>query len=195
MAKIVKFFYDLETTGLNPKKHGVHQISGCIEVNNMVLEEFNFLVLPNQKAKIEVEALQKCNVTEEQILAYPEMYAVYKKIINMLKKYIDKYDAQDKAWLIGFNNRAFDDVFFRAWFEQNGDTFFGSWFWPDSLDVLVLASQYLIERRSKMPTFKLHRVAAELGLEVDEKKLHDAQYDIHLTRQIYRIVTGIDIEL
>lgn len=195
MAKIIKFFYDLETTGTNPKKHGIHQIAGFIEVNNIVLQEFNFKVRPHPKAKIELEAMQKCNVTEEQILAYPEMYTVYKKLINMLKKYIDKYDSTDKAWLIGFNNRSFDDAFFRAWFEQNGDAFFGSWFWSDSLDALVLASQYLLERRAKMQSFKLHRVATELGLEVDESKLHDAMYDIYLTRQIYRISVGLDIEL
>jgi hypothetical protein len=30
---------------------------------------------------------------------------------------------------------------------------------------------------------------------VDESRLHDANYDIELTRGVYRIVTGIDYEL
>ena len=46
-----------------------------------------------------------------------------------------------------------------------------------------------------MPNFQLHTVAQTLGLEVDESKLHDASYDVLLTRQIYRIVTGREIEI
>ena len=193
--KIVKVFFDLETTGTDHRKHGIHQIAGLIEIDDEVVEHFNFKVAPNPKAQIDQEALTVCAVTEEQIKAYPEMKTVYNAFIKMLGKYIDKYDQKDKAWLIGYNNRKFDDIFLRAWFEQNGDSFFGSWFWTDSLDVLVLSSQYLLNRRKNMPSFKLRRVAKEVGLEVDESKLHDASYDIELTREIYRIVTGLEIEL
>jgi DNA polymerase-3 subunit epsilon len=77
---------------------------------------------------------------------------------------------------------------------QNGDSYFGSWFYAGALDVMVLASQYLIKRRKNMPDFKLKSVAKELGIEVDETKLHDAEYDIYLTRAVYMIVTGLEIE-
>ena len=61
---------------------------------------------------------------------------------------------------------------------------------------MVLASQYLIgQRRKDMPSFKLHRVADELGLFVDKERLHDSMYDVYLTREIYRIVTGLEEEL
>lgn len=46
-----------------------------------------------------------------------------------------------------------------------------------------------------MPNFKLKTVAKELGLDVEDDKLHDARYDVLLTRDIYRIVTNLDIEL
>jgi DNA polymerase-3 subunit epsilon len=36
-----------------------------------------------------------------------------------------------------------------------------------------------------MSDFKLRSVAKQVGIEVDESKLHDAQYDIELTYQIY----------
>lgn len=192
---MIKIFYDLETTGTDKRKHGIHQIAGLVEIDGEVVEEFDFRVKPNPKARIEPEALAKCHVTEEQILAYDDMLTVYKRFVKMLKRYINKYDKKQKAFLVGFNNRHFDDGFLRAWFEQNDDGFFGSWFWSDSLDVLVLASQYLLDRRTDMPSFKLFRVAMEVGLEVDKAKLHDALYDIYLTRQVYRIVTGLDIEL
>ena len=193
--KIIKIFYDLETTGTNVKLHGIHQISGQIEINDIVVEKFNFKVQPNPKAIIEDEAMTVCGVTAETILAYPEMKVVYRQFIQLLGKYIDRYDPKSKSWLVGFNNRKFDDVFLRAWFEQNEDKFFGSWFWSESLDVMVLSCQYLLNRRINMPSFKLKRVALELGIVVDETRLHDGEYDVHLTREIYRVVTCLEIEM
>jgi DNA polymerase-3 subunit epsilon len=37
-----------------------------------------------------------------------------------------------------------------------------------------------------MENFKLKTVAQEMGIEVDESKLHDAKYDLELTYQIYQ---------
>jgi DNA polymerase-3 subunit epsilon len=73
----------------------------------------------------------------------------------------------------------------RSWFVKNGDKYFGSWFWSNSLDVMVLATQKLLSKRAKMENFKLKTVAAEFGITIDEQRLHDAQYDIDLTRYIY----------
>jgi DNA polymerase-3 subunit epsilon len=194
-GEIIKFFYDLETTGVDERKNGIHQISGCIEVDGALMESFNFKVQPNPKAIIDEEALDIGNVTREQINAYPPMRDVYLSLVKLLSKYVDKYNPRDKMYLIGFRNSSFDDKFFRAWFLQNQDAYFGSWFWGNSLDVSIQASEYLINRRAKMLNFKLKTVAKELGLEVDEDRLHDAEYDILLTRDIYRIVSGIEIEL
>jgi DNA polymerase-3 subunit epsilon len=55
---------------------------------------------------------------------------------------------------------------------------------------MVLASEYLLEKRVAMENFKLMTVARAVGIEIDESKLHDAQYDIELTRTIYKIVTN-----
>ena len=192
---IIKVFYDLETTGVDVRKHSIHQIAGLIEVNNEVVEKFNIFSRPHPKALIDEGALKACRKTQEELLSYPDMEHAHKEFKAILGKYIDPFDTKQKAWAVGFNNRYFDDVFLRAWFKQNGDEFIGSWFWVDTLDTLVLASQYLIHRRAAMPSFKQHRVARELGIVVDEDRLHDASYDVELTRGIYRIVTGLDIEL
>lgn len=194
-GSIKKLFYDVETTGVDERKHSIHQISGCVEIDNEIVEYFNFLTRPNPKARIEEEALKVGGVTLEQIQAYPPMEVVFGQLKALLRKYCDPYDKKDKFYLVGFNNRGFDDRFLRAWFEQNEDQYFGSWFWSNSLDVMVQASEYLINRRVNMTDFKLMTVAAEVGLVVDESKLHDAKYDIELTRSIYRIVTGLDYEL
>ena len=187
--KIIKIFYDVETTGVNHRRHGIHQLSGLIEVDGKVKEEFNWYVKPNPKAEIDLMALAASGTSIDDFDMYPEMETVFKEFKKILDRYVNRFDKKEKAWLVGFNNRSFDDDFLRAWFDQNGDTFFGSYFWSDSLDALVLASQFLIHQRKDMPSFKLKRVALELGINVDESRLHDSSYDVQLTREIYNIVT------
>lgn len=181
-------FFDLETTGTNPGKNGIHQISGSIVIDGKVCENFDFHVQPNPRAVIEDEALNVAGVTREQILAYPAMGTVYSQLVAMLGKYVDKFNKKDKFFLVGYNNAAFDNQFLRGFFLQNGDKYFGSWFWSNSIDVMVLASAHLAERRPEMENFKLSTVAKFLGVSVADDSLHNAMYDIELTRAIYDLV-------
>lgn len=186
MSKL--FFYDLETTGTNPGRHGIHQISGEIVIDGKSVETFDFKVQPNPKAQIEDAALAVGGVTREQIMAYPPMGQVYTQIVAMLAKYVNKYDKTDKFHLVGYNNRGFDDNFFRGFFLQNGDNYFGSWFWADSIDVLVLASTFLADRRAELPNFKLATVADFLGIDTTAGKLHDASFDIYVTKAVFDFI-------
>jgi DNA polymerase-3 subunit epsilon len=183
-----KFFFDLETTGVNFWQNGIHQIAAIIEIDGEIVEELDLKVQPNPRAKIEQTALDVGNVTLDQILEYPDMRDVYQDLLKTLGKYVQKFKKQDKFHLVGFNNRQFDDQFLRAWFKQNNDKYFGSWFWSDSQDVMILASRDLEERRSEMKNFKLMTVAREYGIEVDDEKLHDGLYDVRITREIYKLI-------
>lgn len=179
------FFYDLETTGLHYWKHGIHQIAGMIVIDNKIKESFDFKVKPYHKAKIEPEALKIANVNEHQIQGYPTMADVHNQLKNILAKYVDKFDKKDKFIKVGYNNAAFDDPFFRAFFVQCNDKYFGSWFWSVPIDVIVLAMDYFKEERPDMKNFKQATVADKLGILIDESKLHDALYDIEICYQIY----------
>jgi len=178
------FFYDLETTGLDLNKHAIHQIAGAVLVNNK-MEYFNFNVRPFEGALIDTKALEIAKVTKEQIMAYPDMNTVYKQLIELLSTYVDRFNRKDKFFLVGYNNRSFDDPFFRKFFQRNKDKYFGSWFWSVSLDVMPLAGLILKPEIKNMENFKLVTVAKKLGINVDESKLHDARYDIYLTKKIY----------
>ena len=184
-------FYDLETTGVKHWRNGIHQFSGMLESDGEVIEELNYRIQPNPSCTIDEEALKVGGVTMEQVLDYPEMGLVYTELVAILGQYVNKFDKADKIHLCGYNNRSFDDQFFRAWFTQNGDKYFGSWFWPDSIDVMVLASNHLKHERHLMKNFKLSTVAEYLGIEVDQEKLHDAMYDIELTRKVYYMIEGL----
>lgn len=187
MSKI--FFYDLETTGVDCKANGIHQISGAIVIDGETKETFNFKVAPHNAAVIEAKALEVAGVTEQQIKQYEPIRSVYAKIIALLTKYVDKFDRTDKFHLCGYNNAGFDNQFFRQWFFLSGDKYFGSWFWSDTIDVMVLASYKLQHQRYLLPNFQLKTVAGYLGITVDETKLHDALYDIELTQAIYNKVS------
>lgn len=186
-------FFDLETTGTLVNKHGIHQLSGAIVVDGEVKEEFDLRVQPNPKAEIIQEALDVAGVTKEQILSYPPMGIVFSSFIAMLDKYVDRFDKKDKFFLAGYNNASFDNQFLRAWFLQNGDKYFGSWFWSNSIDVMVLATPYLAAKRTEMENFKQGTVAKTLGIQVDDSKLHDALYDIQVCKAIYNIVSPYKI--
>ena len=184
-------FFDLETTGTLPNKHGIHQISGEIVIDGETKETFDFKVRPNPKAEITADALNVGGVTAEQIMAYPPMESVFPQFIDMMDKYVDRFNKKDKFFLAGFNNASFDNQFLRGWFLQNGDNYFGSWFWSNTIDVMVMATPYLAAKRSEMENFKLHTVAKFLGINVSDELLHDAKYDIFLTKSIFDIVSPI----
>lgn len=187
MSKLL--FYDVETTGTDHKAHAIHQISGIIVIDGEKKTEFDFRVAPHPTALIDEEALKVSNVTKDQIMAYEANIMIHKKLLALLGRFCNKFNKLDKYHLVGYNNKGFDNDFFRTFFNHCGDTYYGSWFWADSIDVLVLASDYLQEERSKLTNFQLRTVAAYLGIPVDETKLHDAQYDIWLTWEIYKIVS------
>lgn len=178
-------FFDLETTGTLVNKHGIHQISGMVVIDGEVKETFNLHVQPNPQALIEPAALEVGGVTEAQIKAYPLMGVIYNQFVDMLSKYADRYNKKDKFFLVGYNNASFDNQFLRAWFIQNGDKFFGSWFWANSIDVMVMATPYLADQRADMENFKQGTVAKTLGIAIDDSKLHDALYDIEVCKAIY----------
>lgn len=185
------FLFDLETTGLNAIRHGVHQISGKIIIDGLVKETFDFKVRPKEGALYDPKALEVGKVTEEQLKAYPSMQEVKARLTQMLDKYVSKFDKTDKFFLLGYNNAHFDNEFFRQFFLDCGDKFFGSYFWSNSLDAMVLATPKLILQRKTMTDFKQATVAAALGVTIDESKLHDASYDIELCHAIYDKVCGV----
>lgn len=185
MSKML--FFDLETTGTNPAKNGIHQISGKIIINGNVEDEFNIHIKPNPLAKIEDEALAVAGITSEDLQSdkYVPFNVGYNMFVGHLQPWIDKYDKKDKMFLAGYNVAAFDAPFLRGLFLQNNDPYFGSWFWSATVDVMILAMALLMEDRPKMENFKQGTVAKYLGIDVEDDKLHDAMYDIDICYKIY----------
>lgn len=194
MSKLL--FFDLETTGVKFWRNGIHQIGGIVDIDGQEVERFDIRLAPNPAATIEQEALDVAGVTLEQVQSYQPMEEGYRQLVGILSKYVNKFDKRDKMYLVGYNNAGFDNNFLRALFTQCGDKYFGSWFYPNCMDVYVMVTPFLMGVRNDMENFKLMTVAKTMGIEIDENKLHDATYDIELTRDIfYRIIGKMDVKL
>lgn len=193
---IKHFFFDLETTGLDPKLSGIHQISARLFVDYLKEFEFNVHVRPFPNDQIDPKALEIAGKTIENLKQsdHYSPYKVYKRIIEILSQFCNKFDKTDKIFLCGYNNATFDNPFFRSFFEKNGDKYFDSWFFSGAIDVMTLAAQQLTPVRHLMPNFKLATVAEQLGFAVEEDSLHDAFYDLVLTTNIFEKVTGIQFQ-
>ena len=149
------------------------------------VEPFNFKVQPFPGDEITDKALSVSGTTREQIATYKEHQNVYWDLSDKFDDAVDKYKKTDKMFFVGFN-AIFDMNFMFNWFEKCGDAYFGSYFFYPPIDVAVLAGHALMDRRAQMKDFKLATVAQELDIRIDKTRLHDAMYDIELTRDIYR---------
>lgn len=187
--KLKILFYDLETTGTRYWRSGIHQIAGILDINGEVVDTFNYKVRPNPAAEILDESLAVAGVTRDQVLQYKPMEETYPDLNRRINLHVSRYDKKDKIFLVGYNNAAFDNSFFRAWYKQNGDEYFGAYFWENPTDVYSLVSFLLMRERANLKDSKLKTVCRYFGIEVDETKLHDALYDITLTRDLYYAAT------
>ena len=191
-------FIDVETTGVNPDCNGLTQLSGCVQIDDEVTESFDYFVRPFPQDIIENSALEVTGIDRRQFLppGHPEHLAVpgqvfedpkeiYVRMHTMFKNYVDQYDKSDKFQFIGYNAHSFDMPFMRKFWEKNGDRFFGSWFWYPCLDVMLVWAQILQPVRAELSNFKLATVAKHAGIDVDDSRLHDSQYDIELTRELW----------
>lgn len=183
-----KLWIDLETTGLNPRKHSVVQIAGIVEIDGVHKESFCYKVRPLKGSAVSRQALEVIGSTVEDLKGYPNPPLIKQELLDIFNKYIDPYDKTDKFYFLGYNAR-FDYDFLRAWFEKQLFSYFGSFFWFPPIDIMNMVAHNLMGEREKLINFKLFQVCKYLGIEVKESELHDALYDIELTKQLYERIT------
>ena len=187
-------FLDTETTGLDPKRHGIIQIAAIMDIDGVAVDRINLDIRPASCCACDPAALEVSGKTLEEIKAFPHEADQYRAFCEWLGKHVSKFDRNDKAFFSGYNS-PFDAEFMRAFFDRNGDKYFGSWFWSGTIDVMGLALLKLRGERHAMQNFKLGTVAeAVLGGDVVAEMtskigLHNAMTDIELTREIFRKVT------
>lgn len=180
-----RIFIDIETTGVDPMKHGITQIAAIIPAEGDREERvFTSNVRPFPTDLIDDEALKVTGVSKEDMDSYPLPDEVHKKFKAFMSNFVNPYDRLDKFAFCGYNCQTFDYPFLRKWFEKCGDKYFGSWFWWPTIDIAIKAMD-VVKDRHTYPNFKLTTVCQKVGMEWDEHLAHEALYDIRKTMELY----------
>lgn len=177
-------YFDVETTGIDPKRNGVFQISGMIEVGGQVLKEFNFFCQPPEGTEISSKALEVTGKTVDDLWSYPVPAEAYNKLTFEMSRFVDKYDTKDKFYPCAYNGQ-FDLEFVNQFFIQNGDQYFGSWQNWQLIDPLPMVRMLSYAGELSLPDHKLSTVAKYFGIEIDA---HDAMSDIKATRELVQLL-------
>ena len=185
------FFYDLETTGIDYKINGIIQLGGIVcdlETDGKLvpIDGINLQMQPKDGKKVDLLALEVNGISIEKIQSYMKQEDAFKKFTKFLEKHVDKFNKLDKLKLAGYNNTSFDNDFLRQWFIDNGNKYYGAYFWPDCIDVMCEVSRYLFYYRPILTNFTLGNIGNVLGISTKNEGLHDALYDIKLTFKIFK---------
>lgn len=174
---------DTETTGLNKEKCDIVQIAGIVVIDGEEKERFNLFAQPVNWENIEQDALVTTGMTIEKLKTFPMPQQTYSKFKEILDRYVDKYDKNDKFFIAGHNVQ-FDLEFCKLLFQKQGDKYFFSYFKHQTVDLMHLATILYTAGLIDVESFKLESIAKYLNLE-SKKDLHDASVDIDLTRKCF----------
>lgn len=175
------FFYDLETSGLNPRQDRIMQFAGQrtdLELRP-IGEPYNILVTLNDDTLPAPDALFVTGITPQQTQADGMTEAEFAKLL------VDEVFTEDTV-VVGFNNIRFDDEFIRALFWRTFNDPY-EWAWRDGrsrwdmLDV-VRMTRALRPEGIEWPVVdgkevnKLELITKVNG--IDHFKAHDALSDV-----------------
>lgn len=189
-------FLDTETTGIDSKINGLHQISGAVVINQVIVETFDIKIKPFEGCIIDKKALEINNLTESDLfdIHHIDEKQAYQEFLSILSKYVNKFNKQDKFFLVGYNVH-FDKDFLYQFFVRNNDNYMFSYIWGNHIDVMVLATYKLMDKRHLMENFKQGTLAKSLGFDIKEDNLHDALYDIFVCIGLYCHLTDTKFEI
>lgn len=180
-------WFDIETTGLNPTKHGVIQFAALIEIDGQVVDKLEVKMQPQSGAEIEQSAIDTHGMTKADIAGFMPHEDGYDCIRVFFERNCDKFDKKDKFYPAGYNVR-FDLDFLQAMFkrfDRFGIGSFVNWLAIDPLPML-----YMMDYAGllSLPDYKLATVCAHYGIKINA---HDALSDIIATRELTRkLITG-----
>ncbi|HEX5456028.1 MAG TPA: exodeoxyribonuclease I [Candidatus Saccharimonadales bacterium] len=186
------FFYDLETSGVNPRGSRIMQFAGRRTDMDLepIGEEFNVLIKMTEDVLPDPDAVLIHGTTPQQTLAEGLSEAEF---VHLFDKKIWKPDTV----FIGFNNIRFDDEFMRFLFYRNFNDAY-EWQWRDNcsrwdlLDVTRM-TRALRPEGIKWPFAPDGKPSNRLELltavnKLDHSEAHDALSDVNATIAVARLI-------
>lgn len=188
-------YFDVETTGLDPKNDHIFQLSGLIDVDGEVKEEFNIFMQPPKGTAVSKEALRVTGKTIEDLRSYQPTTDGFNEFINILNKYVDPngpYNAQEMFYPCAYNGN-FDLQFLSELFiKQSNEQFYKYQNWQ-LIDPLVVFRMLSFCGLVQLPNHKLSTVSSHFGISIDA---HDALSDVRATRDLAQVLkTGLKFDM
>lgn len=189
-------YLDVETGGLDPTKNPIIQLSGLISTSfdgQQIDREFDFKLRPLPTDVLDDKALEINHTTKEELLdpTRLDQAEAYKKLKSIFLTYINRYNKEDKFYLVG-QNVHFDYSFLLALWKKNGDDYLGSFIHYHKIDLIALTASLRLANvlpKERLPNLKLQTLCQVFGL--GEQK-HDSLDDIRKTRIIFlKIIEAI----
>ncbi|OGM29016.1 hypothetical protein A2801_04045 [Candidatus Woesebacteria bacterium RIFCSPHIGHO2_01_FULL_41_10] len=154
-------FVDVETTGLNPRRHRVIEVGILRVENGVIVDQLNTVVQPH--IHVPEEIFKMTGITPEEIARAPEFDEISYQIRGLL----------DNAIFIAHNAR-FDYAFMKHEFDRNGSQFKSK----------VLCTVRLSRRLFPgLPSYSLGSLIRYFGFSVDVR--HRAYADAEVLLQLY----------
>lgn len=186
MAKLL--YTHLLTTGRVPRIHGIYTIALAMEINGEVVDTKLIQMKIFDKKKVNLDRLNRANISEDDIRRLPEPEKGYKELISFLDKHIEKGNKKDKAFIVGFDvaksHLAFLSEFFFDCTKQPGVLY--DYIYSAPIDVFVIAAHKLMEERRNMGGFGIGHVAGRFNVDFDINKVNDAEYIVDIVRLIHK---------
>jgi DNA polymerase III epsilon subunit-like protein len=183
-------YVDCETTGLNPKINSAFQISGIIEIDNQIKEEFDFKVKPTEDVSFfDPEALKVHGVGVDELLSYPPIEEVAPKLVSLFNNYIDCYNKFDKFVIVGHGVQFDIDFLLKFWddYEWENKSYLFSYINSKRIINTLDISRFL-GFQGYFPSdmdFKLETLCEFFNIELTNS--HNAVDDIKATRELFKI--------
>lgn len=184
---MIRIFYDVETSGLDFNTCSIVQLAGFIIKDGKEVYGFNYKIKPYRGELMSEDSARINGISNEIAYSYPDQKEAWNDFISVLDSLYDV--KKERAYLVGYNNFSFDDKFLRAWFEYNGNTKFGWYFYYPSLDVMHMAAMLSVPYRNKLYNFKLSTLYQYI-FKRPLKDAHDAMIDIEATKEIFDYFYG-----
>lgn len=149
--------------GADPRKNGLFEISLAIEKDGKLVSAINCSFRPHGEVdwKFVSDVNPRNYMSSEDITSIPRTeQEAMKKIRDALCMHIDRYDPNDRYFLVCYSQIPMD--FLKAFFDRMEEKYF-SYFWSNPIDVMALCSELLKENRSSLPNMRLQTAAGALG--------------------------------
>lgn len=187
MKKVL--WLDVETTGLDCRKHGLREVGFIIEIDGAEVDKGVFKINPftytTRDVEIDDYALEISKVSIEDLESYDSSSYCFKELMKKLVKYVNVNDKNDCFVIAGYNV-AFDIGFIKEWFKEMGllDSY-KDLFHYKSLDVFSIVFALRLLGLNSAENDKLETICNyfDIGIEA-----HNALSDIEATKKLYELI-------